>query len=311
MRKPASYGYLDFTSKERNGIIVLCGLILIVIFLPKFYGWVFPQKYMESPMMKAKLDSIDAIFEMAARDTAASVRSARRKDSLNAKRSETDVNLHSELFYFDPNKLSLSGWKKLGIKESTIKTIENYLSKGGKFYVADDIKKIWGLQRDLADRLIPYVRIEISETTDYVRNTERKNSPARSSKININTADSLEFLSLPGIGPKLSQRIIRFREKLGGFYKIEQVAETFGLPDSTFNKIKDKLTVNGQVRLLNINTASEELLNNHPYFQRSISNSIIQYRSQHGNFRQVRDIKNIMIITDEVYARVLPYITIE
>ena len=68
-----------------------------------------------------------------------------------------------------------------------------------------------------------------------------------------------EFGRLPGIGPKLAARIISFREKLGGFYDVTQVAETFGLPDSTFQKIKSRLRSDGQVlRKMDLNTATED-----------------------------------------------------
>jgi competence ComEA-like helix-hairpin-helix protein len=55
--------------------------------------------------------------------------------------------------------------------------------------------------------------------------------------VDINTADTTTWIALPGIGSKLSQRIVNFREKLGGFYKVEQVGETFGLADSTFKRL--------------------------------------------------------------------------
>ena len=56
--------------------------------------------------------------------------------------------------------------------------------------------------------------------------------------VNINTADTSAFIALPGIGNKLALRIVNFRDKLGGFYSIDQIGETYGLPDSVFRKIK-------------------------------------------------------------------------
>ena len=68
-----------------------------------------------------------------------------------------------------------------------------------------------------------------------------KSYAARYSIIDVNTADTTAFISLPGIGSKLAARIITFREKLSGFYSVEQIGETYGLPDSTFQKIKQYL----------------------------------------------------------------------
>ena len=65
-----------------------------------------------------------------------------------------------ELFYFDPNTISESGWKKLGLRDKTIQTIEKYLNKGGHFYKPEDLQKIYGLHKDEYERLGPYVKIE-------------------------------------------------------------------------------------------------------------------------------------------------------
>ena len=117
---------------------------------------------------------------------------------------------------------------------------------------------------------------------------------------------------MPGIGSKLAQRIINFRSKLGGFYKTEQVAETFGLPDSTFQKIKSRLSISSStIKQLNINTATVDELKTHPYIRYNIANAIVQYRAQHGNFAAVADIKKIMTVTDEMYNKVAPYVTVQ
>ena len=210
------------------------------------------------------------------------------------------------------------GWKKLGIREKTISTIQNYLSKGGKFYKPEDIGKIWGLHKDEVDRLIPFVRIEKMNNDQYVtsENKDFNKAPERSNYnktiIDINTADTSALIALPGIGSKLANRIISFRDKLGGFYKIEQVAETYALPDSIFQKIKGKLVIgNSSVKKININTAAIDELKVHPYIRYNIANAIVQYRMQHGNFTAVSDLKKIILITDEIYNKAEPYLSIQ
>ncbi len=73
--------------------------------------------------------------------------------------------VHGELFYFDPNTIATDEWKKLGLKEKTIHTIQNFLSKGGHFYKPDDLKKIYGLYPDEFERLFPYIQIENKNAT--------------------------------------------------------------------------------------------------------------------------------------------------
>ncbi len=124
------------------------------------------------------------------------------------------------------------------------------------FIKPEDIKKIWGINEELADKLIPYIRIEKKEYAAIEKPVYEKKTYT-ASIIDINTADTTAFIALPGIGSKLAQRIVTFRDKLGGFYKIEQVGETFGLADSTFQKIKPRLVLNNSfVKQININTAT-------------------------------------------------------
>lgn len=221
------------------------------------------------------------------------------------------------LFYFDPNTASSEDWKKLGLRDKTIAIIENYRSKGGKFRQPDDIKKIWGLFPDEAERLIPYVRINTENNPAKEDNTyyADNSKPAYEKKktldaVDINSSDTSAWIALPGIGTKLSQRIINFRNKLGGFYKVEQVAETFGLPDSVFQKIKPMLRVSGEVEKININTATSEELKAHPYISYQLANAIIQYRNQHGEYKSVDDIKKIMIVDDIFFDKASPYFSI-
>jgi competence ComEA-like helix-hairpin-helix protein len=130
--------------------------------------------------------------------------------------------------------------------------------------------------------------------------------------IDINTADTTAFISLPGIGSKLASRIANFREKLGGFYSIEQLGEVYGLQDSVFQKIRKYLRLNDpSVKKININIATVDELKAHPYIKYNIANAIIAYRNQHGPFSAVEDIKKIMVVTEELYSKMLPYFAIQ
>ena len=117
---------------------------------------------------------------------------------------------------------------------------------------------------------------------------------------------------MPGIGSKLSQRIIAFRNKLGGFYSVNQVGETYLLPDSTFQKIKSRLIIgSSHVKQININAASIDEMKAHPYLRYNLANAIFQYRQQHGNFNSVEEIKKIMLVTEDIFNKVAPYLTVQ
>ncbi len=203
----------------------------------------------------------------------------------------------------------------------SFKTIENYLNKGGHFYKPGDLQKIFGLHADEYERLRPYIKIESgpSITNDNFASSRSRDETqpaktyaARYSIIDVNDADTTAFISLPGIGSKLAARIVTFREKLGGFYSVEQIGETYGLPDSTFQKIKQYLKLdNFSVKKININTATVDELKAHPYIKYGLANPIVAYRNEHGSFSTIEDIKKVMVVTDEIYKKIAPYLTIQ
>ena len=133
----------------------------------------------------------------------------------------------------------------------------------------------------------------------------------RFSETDINLADSAAWSSLPGIGEKLAVRIIRFREKLGGFYQVEQVAETFGLPDSGFQKIKPFLRLSAiSLRGINPNSATKEELQSHPYIRWQIAKAIIDYRLQHGGFRTIDELLQLAQMDAARFEKLKPYLTL-
>ena len=316
--------YLSFTKKERTGIFILLALIIVCLFIPFLYPFfIHPKTYDHSQFDKQiaqlKIQQADSISEKKYFSKNFD------QDNYTNYYEPSEKNYYTkpkgEVFYFDPNTATVSDWKRLGIREKTAETIQKYISKGGHFYKPEDISKIWGLHKDDVERLLPYVKIENTKKeyannepsnfkSNYPSDTyrEKKYSPQT---IDINTSDTTAFISLPGIGSKLAQRIITFRDKLGGFYSVDQVKETYGLPDSTFIKIKPRLVLASlAVKQININTANLDEMRSHPYIRYAIANAILQYRTQHGNFSSVDDIKKIMIVTDDVFTKLSPYLTI-
>jgi len=218
---------------------------------------------------------------------------------------------HASLFEFDPNKAGTDEWKRLGVKESVINTIFKYREKGGQFQKAEDLRRIFGLPPDLCEKLIPYVRISESFTSSGNK-TKSKGEKRQISELNINTAGVEEWKQLDGIGDGYAMRIIKYREKLGGFYSVHQVAETYGFPDSVFQKIKSKLICNGGLqRYLDLNHVEVEELKMHPYIHVALAKSIVMYRTQHGPFQSVADIQKIVTVDNDLFQRISPYLKIK
>jgi hypothetical protein len=99
---------------------------------------------------------------------------------------------------------------------------------------------------------------------------------------------------------------------LGGFYEIGQVRETFGLPDSTFNKIQPYLRLNKvSLKKLDINQTDEKSLAQHPYIRYKLARLIVLYRSNHGPFSHPKGLLGIPLVDDSIYRKIEHYIKIE
>lgn len=314
--------YLSFTRRDRIAIIAIIVLILGIFLLPEAISG------SGNPKPAAPDTSWIATMKKIEQKEGESERQYNNYDDNNSTAYQYDrSNNHyynkskGELFYFDPNTLTKEGWQRLGLRDKTIITIQNYVNKGGKFRKPEDLQRIYGLFPDEFERIAPYIKIESAGASnnyrDFAENSPGEDLPPKTytprySVIDINLADTTALIALPGIGSKLAARIINFRDKLGGFYSIAQVGETFGLPDSAFQKIKQYLKLeNISIRKININKATVDELKAHPYIKYSIANPLIAYRNQHGPFAKVEDIKKLMAVTDEIYNKISPYLTIQ
>ncbi|HNF48293.1 MAG TPA: helix-hairpin-helix domain-containing protein [Chitinophagales bacterium] len=131
--------------------------------------------------------------------------------------------------------------------------------------------------------------------------------------LEVNSATAEEYEKLYGIGKVLSVRIVTFRDKLGGFYSVNQVKDVFGVEDSVFQHFKSHLTIKPKVpKKININSATYEELTANPYFFSTVAKQIIGYRTKVKPFTTIEDVKNLYFVRDhpEHFDKMKPYIEI-
>jgi DNA uptake protein ComE-like DNA-binding protein len=306
MKKKLLEEYFIFSKKERNAVLLLVLLVLVIFVIPYY----FP----------ATRNDIDAEL-IAAVDSAGSLSDDVETGTdfkkqggyyNNEERFPSRGKRHNtRLFYFDPNNLSADGWISLGVKERTVQTIAKYLAKGGSFRAPEDIKRIYGIPSALAEQLVPFVRIkppEQKQDAKFFKGYAEKKSFEKK-LINLNDADSISLIALKGIGPKLAGRIIKFRDRLGGFHSKDQLREVYGLQDSTLQLILPQLDLSGvEIKRININEADVATLGQHPYIGRNFAKVIVSYRDQHGGFSSADDLLKIDIVTPEFVSRLSHYL---
>lgn len=295
--------YLTFTRKDRVGVFAILFLIMLAFLLPRF----FPKK--DQQLFEEHKDALVMAID--------SVSTEETEPSLSTPEPSANT-AASRLFPFDPNTLDEKGWQELGLPPRVAKTILKYRSKGGQFRKPEDLQKIWSLPDGFFERVAPYIRIQSNSATadgniehaePYKTAKPFVREERKPSVVNINEADTAAWIALPGIGSKLAMRIVTFREKLGGFYSIQQIAETYGIHDSVFQKIKNRLVVTGEVKRLNVNTATKDELKTHPYIRWQLANAIVEFRNQHGEFKTAEDLKKIALVDEALLQKLTPYLS--
>ncbi len=286
-------------------------------------------------------------------------------DSIQTKRVREKSKPKLTPKYFNPNKTSIEELTSMGIQEKDAKSWMKYITKGGKFYRVEDLKKLYSMNDRMYNQLKPYAilpkekkykkekskykesltrnslkksmnpesniydilekeKLNLDSIQYFAKKDElfyKKEFASRRNKmrsginnefiISINETDSIELRTLKGIGPVLSSRIIKYKEQLGGFHNKNQLLEVYGVKPTLLSNILDRLSFEGPLRKIKINTVTLEELVKHPYFDYSTAHIFINYRIQHGDYRDINDIKKIRIIKDYWLEETAPYFDFE
>jgi competence protein ComEA len=127
--------------------------------------------------------------------------------------------------------------------------------------------------------------------------------------IDINRADSLQLLPLPGIGPVFASRIIKYRYLLGGYAFLDQLKEVYGMSMETFDLIADRIVIDTSLIIkLDLNSATFRELLRHPYLEYEDVKALVNYRDFAETIQSLRELEDNFVLADSVLIRVIPYI---
>jgi len=128
-------------------------------------------------------------------------------------------------------------------------------------------------------------------------------------RISFSEADSATLQIVPGIGPNLAGRIIKYRESIGGFNEVGQLLEVYGVKAETADLIWEYFEFESSVfRKIKINHISQKELSKHPYIGYSKGKVLAAYRLQHGSYESADDLMKIKIFKKEWVQKLSPYI---
>ncbi len=141
------------------------------------------------------------------------------------------------------------------------------------------------------------------ETPNYTR------KEAFNGIIEINTADTAQLMLLKGVGGYFAKRIIKYRDRLGGFFNVSQIKEIYNFPVELADQIAPQLSFNQSfIKKININSVVDSILDNHPYISRIEAKTLVAYRNKHGPFGNCDDLLKSITIQKEVSDRLCPYL---
>jgi competence protein ComEA len=288
---------------ERSGLLALIGVIAFFLWFRASY--LHEKTFHLNDELIAHADSLSLRLEASKYDHQSRFQSAN---------FQNDNKL--TLSAFDPNLVNEVEMRNMNFPEKLIRNIINYRNKVGSFKSVDDFSRLYALDQSLFFQIRPYLAIQVNNTDVPKKELELKEESVVDLTediplIELNTADSLDLLSIKGIGPFYASKILKFRDALGGFLAVDQVKDTYHLPDSVFAKIRAHLHVDQkQIKKINLNLAAQKELSAHPYLTWKEARAIIRYREQHGSFEEVQDIKKILALKSETIHRIIPYLKV-
>jgi len=269
--------YFNFSKSQRSGLLVL--LVLIVV-LQTIYFFVDSSLLVKENFEKERW--LEVQTEIDSLKTATLIQG-------------------SKLYPFNPNFISDYKGYKLGM---TVAEIDRLLSfrKQNKFVnSAEEFQKVTQVSDSLLVVIAPYFKFP-----DWVKQkTKWKTFPnsnyysfVKKEKIvviDINIATSEELVKVYGVGEVIAQRILNYKESLGGFVAMEQLNEVWGVsPEvvTNLNKQFKVISLSG-IKKVDINNASIKELAQFPYFKYALAKQIVIYRSMNGTIASIDDLIKI------------------
>jgi competence protein ComEA len=280
------------SKRSRQGVYALICIALFIVFVPRLYDLVSP-----SPKIFIEAKEIDQL------------KSAYRKNVFKGRSNYAKrLKYRSPPHAFDPNVYSLKDWMYLGLSEKQAAVVMRYATRGIRSN--EELSKIFVIPKALFEQIKDstfYAKVTREPVTD--KSTSSKK--ALNILVEVNGATQHQLETIPGVGSFYAKNIIRYRERLGGFIRKEQLLEVWKMDESKYSEIIEFISIDLEgLRKINLNTVTAEELKAHPYLNWNIANSIIKIRTRKGGFKSVEEIKESILVNEEVFIKLKPYVSL-
>jgi DNA uptake protein ComE-like DNA-binding protein len=132
-------------------------------------------------------------------------------------------------FPFDPNNIDKDDFIKLGFSEKQAESIVKYRDKGAVFKTKQDFKKVFVVSDEIYAHLETWITLPDEDITE--------STAPENIIVELNTADTTSLKQIKRIGSYMAKRIVEYRQKLGGFYSVEQLLDINGINEELYSCI--------------------------------------------------------------------------
>lgn len=254
-------------------------------------------------------------------------------------RVEASPRTEDSLFEFDPNTVQYSELRRLGLSARQASNLLVYRHWGGVFRIREQVAAVYGMDDSLYMRLRPYIRIALQtpRRSEYRRlarprfdrdsarrrwdSLDRRRDSLRAHwdsvytvrakplRVELNGADSLQLLAVSGIGARSAGAILAYRRRLGGFVRADQLTELREVSEANFERMSEQIWVDScKIQKININFASASVLGRHPYLSPVIVRKLLSNRQLKGGWRNLEELVEAKILTQDQARRLAPYL---
>ena len=285
---------MPISKRNRRGVLLLSAILLVIIYSPRILAGLIKNKH-----LKYSIEELDLVEK----EVLAS-RTTKKTSTINSKRSRF-VRPKKK---FDPNCYTKSEWISLGLSEKQADVVLRFTEHGVDSN--DDLQKIFVISDELFEL--------IKDSTYYPSKIDRQGELNSKEQlvtidkfiVDLNTATNEELIKLVGIGDYYAEKIIEYRNRLGGYNRPEQLLDLWKFTPEKLEKIREQIVISGNVRKLNINLINYDDLVKHPYITGKIANSIVKMREQRKVYKKMEELLDSKLIDRELFDKLKPYLKI-
>lgn len=216
---------------------------------------------------------------------------------------------------FDPNTADSLTLIRQGLKPWQTHNLIKYRRAGGRFRQAEDMRRLYGLTEAQYQSIRPYIRIgkRPVPADTIVRDTFPKYiSHKRDTVLELNTADTTQLQMLRGIGRWTAVQIVRYRERLGGYYSAQQLREIPHIDQQMLDTVISRLTVDtAYIQTLDINRLNAGQLTRHPYLRFEQAKQIYELRRRSISIGSLDELRQLPSLTEPELDKLRHYLSVE